>query len=287
MTASLVHLHGGSASHWYTWFDKAAPYFYSWGVVFATLLRVLLIGGFLVLCLRQPGGHPLKSIRFNWRTARTRDTDEHNAALGMFESSRTLALTVGSLGLAAWSVLAAFHPTGIAPRSLGLELLFTGVLLSIGGPLLFRLEGSDGSEMGLSSMVSVGYLALVFALSDILVSVFGRPWLSVVGVVIVVVMSLKEAIEVLYEIRLTWPSVSPPPAPPSSSTSPPAQVQGLAGILVVPAVESAEEGGTVETFREGLLLPDASEEAKMAWRVVFAETEVHLRENPAWPWSSP
>ena len=272
-------MHGLSTVQWYSWFDKTAPFFYSWGLIFATLLRVVLVGGFLFLCLKRSGGKPLKSIRHNWRTPRTRDSEEHTAMLGLFESNRTVALTVGSLGLAAWSVLSAFHPAGIAQRSLGLELLFIGVLLSIGGPLLFRLEGSDGSEMGLESMVAVGYLALVFALSDILVSVFDRKWLSVIGVAIVVLMSIRESIEVRNQIRLTWQYVSSLPSPPAPGPA------ALAEVLVTPANESAAGGATAVTFRDSLLASDADAKVVQAWSVVFEEVENRLCVLGSWPWS--
>ena len=142
-----------------------------------------------------------------------RKPDEHTAMLGLFESSRTVALTVGSLGLAAWSVLSAFHPAGIQSRSLGLELLFIGVILSIAAPMFFGLEGSDGSEMGLESMISLGYLALVFALADILVQVFDRRWLNVIGVLVVVFMLIREFMEVQDQARLYWPRVHTEQAP--------------------------------------------------------------------------
>lgn len=193
-------------AHW-SWFNTAAPYFYSYGLLAAVLFRVVLVGGFLFFCLKGSSGEPLRSIKAKWRMQQPRKPDEHTAMLGLFESSRTVALTVGSLGLAAWSVLSAFHPAGIQSRSLGLELLFIGVILSIAAPMFFRLEGSDGSEMGLESMISIGYLALVFALADILVQVFDRRWLNVIGVLVVVFMLIRELMEVRDQARLYWPKV--------------------------------------------------------------------------------
>lgn len=207
MTSQQVH---HVPHHWYTWFGHAAPYFYTWGLVSACVLRLILILGFVMICLIGTWRHPLRTLRSNWRMLGSRAPEEHKALLDLFDTDRNIALTVGSLGLAAWSVLTAFHPAGIDSRSLGLELLFVGVILSIAGPLVFRVEGSDGSLLGLESIVTVGYVALIFALASLLVEVFDRPWLSAVGIGIVVLMVVREAMEVIAQARLTWPYIQPP-----------------------------------------------------------------------------
>ncbi len=204
-----------------------------------------------------------------------REPDEHTAMLGLFESSRAVALTVGSLGLAAWSVLSAFHPAGIQPRSLGLELLFLGVILSIAAPMFFRLQGSDGSELGLESMVSLGYLALLFALTDIIVQVFDRRWLNLIGVLVVVLMLIREFMEVRDQIRLYWPRVHPDPP----------DCSGLATALGAVATEKAQGGADPVEFRDGLVAPDNRHAVGRAWPVIFAEVERRLRADQAWPWS--
>lgn len=259
---------------WYAWSNTAAPYFYSYGLLVAVFFRVVLVGGFLFFCLKGSGRQPLRAIKAKWRMQQPRKPDEHTAMLGLFESSRTVALTVGSLGLAAWSVLSAFHPAGIQSRSLGLELLFIGVILSIAAPMFFRLEGSDGSEMGLESMASLGYLALVFALADILVQVFDRRWLNVIGVLIVVFMLVREFREVRDQTRLYWPRVNTEQAPTVSISISPSPVDfgslpvGQTGTSVVTVTNpgtaalvvqgaSANPRGTVVAGAEFALSNDA------------------------------
>jgi hypothetical protein len=236
---------------WYAWSNTAAPYFYSFGLWVAVLFRIVLLGGFLFFCLKDSDGRPLKAIRAKWRMQQPRNPDEHTALLGLFESSRTVALTVGSLGLAAWSVLSAFHPAGIQSRGLGLELLFIGVILSIAAPMFFRLEGSDGSEMGLESMISLSYLALVFALADILNQVFGRRWLNVIGVLVVVFMLVRELMEVRDQARLYWPRAQKKQAPTVSISPSPVDFGSLAVGQTRTSVVTVKNTGTAALVVQG------------------------------------
>lgn len=73
--------------------------------------------------------------------------------------------------------------------------------------MIFRLEGSDGSQLRLEALVAVGYLALVCCLADLLVDVFERPWLNFIGLGAVIVLLIRERAEVADHIRLTWPEV--------------------------------------------------------------------------------
>lgn len=67
-------------------------------------------------------------------------SDFHQLATDTFKQQKADAVTVGGLGLAAWSILAALKP-GMA--QMPTRLLFLGVLANLGGATIFRQGPSE------------------------------------------------------------------------------------------------------------------------------------------------
>jgi hypothetical protein len=81
------------------------------------------------------------------------------------------------------------------------DLLFIGVALTISGPIFFRTIDSEGTRLGMQTMVSVGHDAIVLALLALLPLVFHRDWLNLIGVLGAAVLVVREAQEVSTEIE--------------------------------------------------------------------------------------
>ena len=159
--------------------------------------RVALMLKFVSVCHGQPmeeGSGSWKAFWLSWRAGATRSETDQARWLGAFQSSQGLALTVGSLGLAAWSILEAFAVPHRAP-ALSLNLLFIGVLLCMLGPLTFRLEGAEGSQLGLDSCVSVGYIAIVLSLACLMPTFLGHEDLAIAGIGMAVIVGGRELVE--------------------------------------------------------------------------------------------
>lgn len=141
------------------------------------------------------------------RLASTLVTEEqlsarHLSSLEVFKTQRSEALTLGSLGLAAWAVL-----TGTSARGqlngYGLQLLLVGVALTVLGPILFRRGGTEGSRMGLETSTSVGYAAIAIALLAFLPSIFEGGVVKWLAFGVAVLLFLREAVEITTEMDRT------------------------------------------------------------------------------------
>lgn len=141
----------------------------------------------------------------------------HETVLGIYRTQRAEALTLGSLGLAAWGVLYTLQgsPGTVAPVSL--DLLFVGVMLTISGPTIFPMGGAEGTRMGLETTLAIGYGAVVLALASLLPSVVAEE-LRVIAFIVMAALLAREGLNV----RAEWTRTSRllPVAAPHPSASP-------------------------------------------------------------------
>lgn len=130
----------------------------------------------------------------------------HQAALELAKTHRTEALTLGSLGLAAWSVLASSSED--IPAS-SLDVLLVGVVLTIVGPTVFRRGGTEGNRMGLEATISVGYAAIVIAVVSFIPAAVGREWLDGVALVVTAAVVARDILETRVEMSRTEQLLGP------------------------------------------------------------------------------
>lgn len=121
----------------------------------------------------------------------------------MFKTQRAEALTLGSLGLAAWALLTGTSASGRL-NTYGLQLLLLGVAFTVVGPILFRRGGTEGSRMGLETSTSIGYAAIAIALLAFLPSIFLGSVMKWIALGVVVLLFLREAVEVTTEMDRTY-----------------------------------------------------------------------------------
>jgi hypothetical protein len=196
----------------------AAAHLY-WGAL--ALVALTRLGWWLAVAVVSARGFPLrKSIR-RFRAHLRLGTEErmemekgklkaaewpevvarHENSLVRFRTQRSDALTLGSLGLAAWGILTSTAVAGrLEPYSL--DLLFVGVMLTIAGPVVFRSEGVEATRMGLATVVAVGYAAIVISLVSFLPAVFERRWLHAVGFAVALGLVARDVDETADEISV-------------------------------------------------------------------------------------
>jgi len=116
-----------------------------------------------------------KARRFN----RTDVQDAHLASVQVFLRQRSDALTVGALGLTAWSVFYATDSHSMLHPAL--RLLLIGVAFNLAGPSLLRTGPSEGSYVALQAFQVVGYSAISLAVISSCAVIFSEGWVSVLA----------------------------------------------------------------------------------------------------------
>ena len=220
-----------------------------WGALLGVVgLRLGWILHFAVLSVRQAPAHErLRTLRCDFRMPTAvygrrllgldgaAPSAEHSQRIGRmhqgiiesFKGLRSEALILGSLALAAWAALAAESNPPSYLTGISLELLFTGVVLTISGPLLFRMGGLRGTSMLLDTFVGLGYAAIVLWLAYAIAFVFGSSW-RIAGAALAAMVLSRETIEVHAEIKRNRDILARPVAP----NPPPAALPGVKVLLV-------------------------------------------------------
>ena len=147
-------------------------------VVIASVGRLAWFAQFGVLSVRKrpSGTGRIKQLRSDaLLPAQMRgSTESQEARYELYKTQQTAAFTLGTLALAAWTILAAAS-TLTPQRRLALAMLSATVLLSIGTTLLFRMAGGELTRMGFESGLAISGLALVAAMLVTASDVFSSP----------------------------------------------------------------------------------------------------------------
>jgi hypothetical protein len=109
--------------------------------------------------------------------------------------------------------------TGLAATAL--QILFVGVILTIGAPVLFRTGTREGTRMAVETFTSVGYGAIVISLGTFLPSVFRTDWVLIICIALAASVVLRELLDSGQEISWTWRLFARPPTIATASANNP------------------------------------------------------------------
>jgi hypothetical protein len=161
-------------------------YFYG-SLLWVGLLQVFWIGAFVGFAVKSTADFMNPKGSENWHRVRRairawqmptvtvahrfglQATEVQQRGTDTFKQQKADAVTIGGLGLAAWSVLEALKP-GMAAGAT--RLLFLSVLINLGGATFFRQGPSERSYVGLEAFLIVGFFAVVLALLAFVPAVF-------------------------------------------------------------------------------------------------------------------
>jgi hypothetical protein len=186
-----------------------------WFTLLACVLvlgRLIWLGDYLRRCLKAADGH---GFRKAWSTVGhvrmtttsklegLADDDSHQETIGISERQLDTSLVGGSVALAAWTQLFASSAgqPGSSISGTSLSLLFTGALVLIAAPMLFRTEGVHLTYIGRAIGSHGGFGLVILSLLSMVTDLV-PGFVAVVAVVTGTALVARDSVEVVRHLQL-------------------------------------------------------------------------------------
>ncbi|MFC7614808.1 hypothetical protein ACFQV2_16070 [Actinokineospora soli] len=182
----------------------------TWIAAVLVAVRAVWLVDYLRRCAGAAAGSPWARIVGCGRKAGSLTTTglvgaapaQHQRSIALSERQLDTSLVGGSVALAAWTQL--FVSSGGAPGSrisgTSLALLFTGALVLVMAPVVFRTPGLHLTYIGRESGSHVGFGLVLLSLFSVVADLV--PGLRVPMIVLACLIVTRDAAEVVQHLRL-------------------------------------------------------------------------------------